>query len=106
MFKTISAALLAVSVIVAPALAATADKTTPAPVTKTTQAPVAKTTTTAPVIKADQSKSKLLDANARMGRHHHKHYAHHRHHKHMAAHKTHASPNVATKHVTSPAKRG
>lgn len=105
MFKIISAALLAVSVIAAPALAATADKTAPAPITKTTQAPVAKTTT-APVIKAEQSKSKLLNANARMGRHHHKHYAHHRNHKHMAAHKTHVSPKFATKHVTSPAKRG
>jgi len=104
MLKTISAALLAVSVIAAPALAATADKTTPAPVTKSTQAPVAKTTT-APVIKADQAKSKLLNAKARMGRHHYKHYAHHRHHKHMGALKTHASPKVAIKHVM-PAKRG
>ena len=35
MLKTISAALLAVSVLAAPALAATAAKTTPAPVSKT-----------------------------------------------------------------------
>jgi hypothetical protein len=104
MFKTISAALLAVSVLAAPALAATADKTAKAPVTKMTTAPVAKTTA-APVIKADQAKSKLLNANARMGRHHHKHYAYHRHHKHMGAFRTHASPKVAIKHVT-PAKRG
>ena len=96
MFKTISAALLAVSVLAAPALAATADKTAQAPVTRTTAAPV---------IKAEQSKSKLLNANARMGRHHHKHYAYHRHHKHMGAFRTHASPKVAIKHVT-PAKRG
>jgi hypothetical protein len=104
MFKTISAALIAVSVIAAPTFAATADKTAQTPVTKTTTAPVAKTTA-APVIKAEQSKSKLLNANARMGRHHHKHYAYHRHHKHMGALKTHASPKVAIKHV-SPAKRG
>jgi hypothetical protein len=103
MFKTISAALLAVSVIAAPALSATADKTAPAPVTKTSQAPVAKTGT-APVIKAEQSKSKLLNANARMSGHHHGHHAHHRHHKHMGAFKIHAK--VAIKHVTSPAKRG
>jgi hypothetical protein len=102
MLKTISAALLAVSVLAAPALAATADKTAQAPVTKTTTAPVAKTTA-APVIKAEQSKAKLLNANARMGRHHH---GHHRHHKHMGSLKTHASPKVATKHVTSAAKRG
>ena len=89
MLKTISAALLAVSVLAAPALAATPGKTTHAP-----------------VIKSEQVKPNVLNANARMGRHHHKHYAHHRHHKHMAAHKTHASPKVVTKHVTSPAKRG
>ena len=51
-------------------------------------------------------KSKLLNANARMGRHHHKHYRHHRHHKHMGVLKTHATPKVAVKHVTPAAKRG
>src|SRR6478735_9567509 len=56
MLKIISAALLAVSFIAAPALAAPAGKTA-----------------TAPVIKAEPVKSKLLNANARMGRHHHKH---------------------------------
>jgi hypothetical protein len=103
MFKTISAALLAVAVLAAPALAATADKTVPAPVTKTSQAPATRTTA-APVIKAEQSKSKLLNANAKMGGHH-RHHAHHRDHKHMGALKTHVSPKVAIKHVTS-AKRG
>jgi hypothetical protein len=93
MFKTISAALLAVSVLAAPALAATHSKTTTAPVTKTA---------TAPVIKADQSKSKLLNANARMG--HHKHFRHHRHHKHIGMLKTHAAPKLAVKHI-APAKR-
>jgi hypothetical protein len=101
MIKTIAAALLAASVIAAPVLAATADKTA-APVSKTTTAPVSKTTQ-APVIKAEPSKSKLLNANAKMG--HHKHYRHHGHHKHMGMLKTHATPKVAIKHVTS-AKRG
>ncbi|EAQ35945.1 hypothetical protein NB311A_01195 [Nitrobacter sp. Nb-311A] len=67
MFKTISAALLAASVFVAPAMASTS---------RTAQAPVAKTTTV---------KSKALNANAKMGRHHHRahrHVRHHRPHKH------------------------
>ena len=97
MFKTISAALLAVSVLAAPALAASPSKTT--------HAPVIKTTTQAPVIKAEPSKSKFFNANARMGRHHHKHLRHHRHHKHMGMLKTHGAPKLAIKHG-SHAKRG
>lgn len=97
MFKTISAALVAVSVLAAPVLAAAPGKTTQAPVTKTVQAPV---------IKADTAKAKFLNANARMGRHHHKHFRHHRHHKHMGVLKTHAAPKLAVKHVTSAPKRG
>jgi hypothetical protein len=95
MFKTISAALLAVSVLAAPALAATPGKIH-APAIRTTQAPV---------IKAETSKSKFLNANARMGHHHHKFVRHHRHHKHMGMLKTHAAPKLAIKHFT-PAKRG
>jgi Ni/Co efflux regulator RcnB len=87
MFKTISAALLAVSFIAAPALAANTGKTF------------------APVIKAEPMKAKVLNANARMGRHHHKHYRHHRHHRHMGVLKTHATPKFAVKHI-APAKRG
>ena len=101
MLKTISAALLAVSVLAAPALAETSGKTTQAPV-KTVQAPVNKTAQ-APVIKADQAKSKLMNANANMG---HKHYRHHRHHEHMGTLKTHAAPKIARHHATSAAKRG
>ena len=97
MFKTISAALVAFSVLAAPALAAAPGKATQAPVNKTTQAPV---------IKADKATSKVLNANARMGRHHVKHIRHHRHHKHMGAIKTHATPKLAIKPVTLPAKRG
>ncbi len=98
MLKTISAALVAVSVLAAPALAGTPGKTAQAPVNKTTQAPVNKSTQ-APVVKAE-GKSKALNANATMGRHH-KHY---RHHKHIGLHKTHAK-HIAVKHVTPAAKR-
>ena len=64
MLKTISAALLAVSVLAAPAMAA------------------GTRTHAAPAIKSVQVKSSVLNANARMGhRHRHGHY-HHRHHGH------------------------
>ncbi|MBR0692782.1 His-rich protein BRANT [Bradyrhizobium lablabi] len=96
MLKTISAALLAVSVIAAPAFAAG----------------YGQTTTRAPVIKSERAASKLLNANAKMG-HHHKHYRHH-HHTHMGMLKLkgtpkhasrHLTPKVAVKHV-APFKRG
>jgi len=103
MLKTISAALVAVSVLAAPALAGTPGKTAQAPVNKTTQAPSNKAAQ-APVIKAEPGKTKALNANAKMGRHH-KHYRHHRQHKQMGMHKTHAKPHVAVKHVTPTAKR-
>ena len=94
MLKTISAALVAVSVLAAPAFAGTPGKTAQAPVNKTMQASV---------VKAEQGKAKVLNANARMDRHH-KHYRHHRHHKHIGLHETHAK-HIAVKHVTSAAKR-
>jgi molybdopterin biosynthesis enzyme len=97
MLKTISAALVAVSVLAAPALAAAPGKTAQTPVTRTVQAPV---------IKADASKSKFLNANAHMGRHHQQHVRHHRHHKHMGMLKTHAAPKFAVKHVKPAPKRG
>ena len=96
MFKTISAALVAVAVLAAPALAGAPGKTTPVPVNKTVQAPV---------IKAEPVKAKVLNANARMGRHHHRHFRHHRHHKHIGMLKTHDAPKLAVKRVTAP-KRG
>jgi hypothetical protein len=67
MLKTISAALLAASVlVVAPAMAAGPGRTSHAP-----------------VIKSVQLKPSVLNANARMGRHHHRHYHHHnRFHRH------------------------
>ena len=105
MLKTISAALLAASVLAAPALAAEPSKTAQAPVSKAAQAPVSKTTQ-APVIKADQAKSKALNANAKMGRHHVRHARHHRKHKPMAALKSHQFSKAAIKHVASATKRG
>jgi hypothetical protein len=95
MLKTISAALLAISVLAAPAIAADAVKTTPA----TTAAK----TTQAPAIKSVKAKPSVLNANARMGRHHHRF---HRHHRHMGAIKAHQFSKVSVKHVTPALKRG
>jgi hypothetical protein len=90
MLKTISAALLAVSVLAAPAMAAGQTKPTQAPVIKTEQTKVVKPS--------------VLNANARMGRHHHRH---HRSHKRISALKSHQFAKVTSKHVISPApKRG
>ncbi len=93
MLKTISAALLAVSVLAAPALAA-------GQATKTAQAPVIKAE------QVKQTKPSVLNANARMGRHHVRHVSHHRFHKHMGALKSHKFSKVSTKHVRSSTKRG
>jgi len=72
MFKTISAALLAVSVLAAPAFAATGK--------------------TAPAVRPTAAKTSMLNANARMGKHHHKFVAntHHRNHHKFSATRTHA----------------
>jgi hypothetical protein len=65
MLKTISAALLAVSVLAAPAMAAGSGRSTHTP-----------------DIKAGQVKASVLNANARMGHHHQdRHFRHHRFHK-------------------------
>jgi hypothetical protein len=82
MLKTISAALLAVSVLAAPAFAAGTGKRAQAP-----------------VIKAVQVKTSVLNANAKMGRHHH-------FHKRMGALKTHQFSKVTIKHATPAIKRG
>jgi hypothetical protein len=87
MFKTISAALLAVSVLAAPAMAASR-------------------TSHAPVIKVAQVKHSVLNANAKMGRHHHKHARHHHAHKRIGALKKHQFSKAAIKHVTPATKRG
>jgi len=92
MLKTVSAALLAVSVLAAPVLAANTSKTAQAPVTKS-----------ATVTPSAQVKKNPLNANAKMGRHHVRHHRHHHSHK-MA--KVHKSLKVSAKPVTHPAKRG
>ena len=90
MLKTISAALLAVSVLAAPAIAATG---------KTAQAPVTKSATA-----TAQVKKNPLNANAKMShRHHVRHHGHH--HKKMAG-KFHKSLKISAKPVMHPAKRG
>jgi hypothetical protein len=105
MFKTISAALLAVSVLAAPALAATSGKTDEAPLTK--QAPVK---TTAKTTAKTGIKPNVLNANAKMGGHHSshlRHYQHHSarsHHKKVATHKTHTK--VSLKQAKASTKRG
>jgi Ni/Co efflux regulator RcnB len=70
MIKTVSAALLAVSVLAAPAMAGTARSASH----------------TAPAAKSAQVKSNVLNANAKMG-HHHRHGYHHRHHGHHRHHR-------------------
>jgi hypothetical protein len=104
MLKTISAALLAVSVLAAPALAAGQD---------TKQVTSQATRTQTPVIKAEQvkqTKPSAMNANARMGRHHVRRASHHRFHKHFHKHygamKSHKFSKVSTKHVTPATKRG
>ena len=103
MLKTISAALLAASVLAAPAMAAGTAKNPG-------------TSHGAPAIKSAQVKPSVLNANAKMGRHHHKHYRHHRHHKKMGAVKAHTKMSfkpvtkshskVSFKHTAPIAKRG
>lgn len=75
MLKTISAALLAVSVLAAPALAASSGKTDTAPATKTMTDKAAAAKTPAAI------KPNVLNANAGMHKHHVQHAQHHRHHK-------------------------
>jgi hypothetical protein len=98
MLKTISAALLAVSVLAAPVMAASPDKTAQAPATKSVQVKPS-------VLNAKQVKPNALNANAKMGRHH-RHYSHHRSHKKMTALKTHQVSKATIKHVTPATKRG
>ena len=88
MIKTISAALLAVSMFAAPALAA------------------AGKSDEARTIKATPVKASVLNANAKMGRHHTKHYRHasHRHHKKMAV--TKVAPKVGFKAPAHTVKHG
>jgi hypothetical protein len=103
MLKTISAALLAVSVLAAPAMAAGVAKTTPVSKTETTKTASVKIAKPAPAIKAVRAKPSVMNANARMGRHHDRH---HHFHKHMGAYKAHQFSKVTLKHTHPTVKRG
>lgn len=84
MLKMFSAAVIAASIVAAPAMAAGIAKTTPAPITK-------------PVTSADnkvQAKPGVLNANAKMGHHHAR--PHHRFHKKMSVHKVHKHTAIQT----------
>jgi hypothetical protein len=108
MLKTISAALLAVSVLAAPAMAASSDKTAQAPATKSVQVKpsVLNAKQAKPnALSAKQVKPNALNANAKMGRHH-RHHSHHRSHEKMTALKTHQVSKATIKHVTPATKRG
>ena len=98
MLKTISAALLAVSVLAAPVMAASSDKTAQAPATKSVQVKPS-------VLNAKQAKPNELNANAKMGRHH-RHHSRHHSHKKVTALKTHQVSKATIKHVTPAPKRG
>jgi hypothetical protein len=86
MLKTISAALLAVSVLAAPAFAATSGQA-------------------APVVKAAGARTGVLHAQASMGRHHVSHHRHHRHPHRMGALGKHHVSKMAIKHAAA-VKRG
>ena len=91
MLKTISAALLAVSVLAAPALAATSGKTSQAPVIKAEQTQA---------VEADRAQRQRQDGPPSQAS------RHHRAHKHMGALKTHKSSKVTIKHAGPATKRG
>jgi creatinine amidohydrolase/Fe(II)-dependent formamide hydrolase-like protein len=99
MLKTISAALLAVSVIAAPAFAAgSSNSTADAPATKTTQA-------------STQAKTSGPNANAKVAKNHRKHISYRRHHGKTAALKTNGktlktSAKISMKPAVTAAKRG
>jgi redox-regulated HSP33 family molecular chaperone len=101
MLKKISAALIVASMLAAPAMAAESGKTAGKTAIKTeTAAPVIKPVAATdsklqvkPVVAVDsklQVKPAVRNANARMGRHHHRHVRpHHRFHKKFGMHRTH-----------------
>jgi hypothetical protein len=95
MLKKISAALIAISMLAAPAMAAGSLKTSTAPITK-------------PVAPGANLKVKpsVHNANAKMGGHHHRHFRHHHARKHYGAIKIHKVAKVTVKHIGSATKRG
>jgi hypothetical protein len=104
MLKTISAALLAVSFIAAPVLAADSAKPVQAPAAKTVQAPAAKTAEIKTAEIKPAPKPSVMNANAKMGRHHANHHRHHRHHKKMGVLNTHSK--IGFKQAAPATKRG
>jgi hypothetical protein len=92
MLKKMSAALIAVSMLAAPAMAASATKTQTAPITK----PVAG-------VAKPEVKPSALNANAKMVRHHHRHVRHHVAHKKMSSS---GFNKVSIKHASPAVKRG
>ena len=92
MLKTISAALVAVSVLAAPAIAAST--------TKITQAPATKSATVNPV------KKNPLNANAKMDRHHHRHVRHQVSHRKMSSHGHKAVSKATIRHASPAITRG
>ena len=115
MLKTISAALIATSLIAAPALAANSDTTTGTANTITQSQPTADTT--APkAAKVTSTKSKKLHTSAKTSRHHTKKISMHKTHKlsmhklgthKLSMHKTHAkvASKVSTKPIVHATKR-
>ncbi len=103
MLKTISAALLAVSVLAAPAMAAGVAKTAPVTKSETTKVASVETSKPPPASKAVRAKPSVMNANARMGRHH---YRHSHFHRHASATKAHQFSKVTLKHNRSAVKRG
>lgn len=93
MLKTISAALIAVSMIAAPALAAGSGKTTETQSTNAAQTQTAK----APAKTGATKKNGAMNSNAKMIRHH-------RHHNKVSHLKTH--PKVSYKPAAATSKRG
>ncbi|NVN88703.1 MAG: hypothetical protein HXX15_21710 [Rhodopseudomonas sp.] len=92
MIKTISAALLAVSMLAAPAMAAGAARTDTAPVLNAN----AKMHTPHARIHAQP---KLLKSHAQIVRPHHKHVRHHRLHNKMSARTQHHAAKATIKHL-------
>jgi len=107
MLKTMTATLLAASILVAPAFAAGAPKTAAMPKTEQStqlKSDAAKTTTAKSAeVTPSEGKSRALNAKARMGRHHHQHRHHryHRHHKRVTALHAPAKAKVSLKTVGS-----
>src|SRR3954449_12016694 len=98
MLKKISAALIAVSMLAAPAMAASTTKSETAPVTKSV-APAAK----------PQVKPSVRNANAKIGRHHQRHYSQHRSHKKVSDHKINKTRKVwkgPIKHIGAASRHG